>query len=85
MNQDQRAAFEAWYMSDMFLCEPVDTIVFALDDNGFYFDSRVQAAWRGYQAALESKEVQALIDAAYERGFQDGRRESDDFIAGCLA
>jgi hypothetical protein len=72
MNKDQKAAFEAWYMSDMFLCAPVDTIVFATDDNGYYLDSRIQAAWRGYRAALESQEVRALRkDAERYRHIRD--------------
>ena len=71
MDDKQRAAFEAWIKTH---CDYDD-----LDR------SEMMLAFDAWQAALASPEVQALIVEAYERGLQDGRREGDDFIAGCLA
>ena len=86
MDDKQLAAFEAW-ASEKWL-----GVSFSPDQNNCglvvaerYKHTKLQAAWEAYQAALASPEVQALIVEAYERGLQDGRREGDDFIAGCLA
>ncbi|MBC7201893.1 MAG: hypothetical protein H5U29_00015 [Pusillimonas sp.] len=56
MNQDQRAAFEAWYVEQY--GEPAGQYT----ASGFYIDHEIQGEWRGYQAALASPEVQGLRD-----------------------
>ena len=75
MNQDQRAAFEAWAEGKAELHKM---------PSGEYSSLITRFASEAYQAALESQEVERLIDSAYERGYENGLREGDDFIAGCL-